>query len=381
MHLTFYNFLMSLLWGSLFFGAFCLLCRDASYIRAHGFKPLMFLFLLGFFRFFVTFELPFTWVIPSYRLLPAMQDAVREPYGVLSLSLRDLFILIWTAGALVLLVRLAWRLGRHNDVIQYLRRHANAPATAIAEALGREAGISGRCAVVTLSGLDSPAVCGFFSPTVLLPDMEFSEEQLRYILLHELAHFTNRDAWLKLIFEVLQALFWWNPLVYLVNKRLSYVFELRCDACAADKLTMRQRTEYAGTVLSVVKQAYRRGESRPEYAFSLGGTSCRKELISRMELLLSPGPMQKKLSPVLVSAALLLTLLSYCFVVQPSGSLPPEEDLIGTFEPDFENAYILHTAEGSYELYVDGELFQYLDTDLLRSSPISEIEIIEEAIP
>lgn len=380
MHLTFYNFLMSLLWGSLFFGVFCLLCRDASYIRAHGFKPLMFLFLLGFFRFFVTFELPFTWVIPSYRLLPAMQYAVREPYGVFPLSLRDLFILVWAAGALVLLVRLAWRLGRHNDVIQYLRRHANAPATAMAEALGREAGISGRCAVVTLSGLDSPAVCGFFSPTVLLPDMEFSEEQLRYILLHELAHFTNRDAWLKLIFEVLQALFWWNPLVYLVNKRLSYVFELRCDACAADKLTMRQRTEYAGTVLSVVKQAYRRSESRPEYAFSLGGTSCRKELISRMELLLSPGPLQKKLSPVLVSAALLLTLLSYSFVVQSAG-YPPEEDLAGTFEPDFENAYILHTAEGSYELYVDGELFQYLDTDLLRSSPISEIEIIEEAIP
>lgn len=354
MYLTIYNFLMSLLWGGLFFGGFCLLCRDTSYIRAHGFKPLLLLLLLGLVRSCLTFELPFTWVIPSSRFLPAIQQAVREPHGVLSLSLRELSILIWIAGALVLLIRLVWRLSRQNRAIRCLRRRAEPVATAMAEAMRREAWTAGRCAAVTIPGLDSPAVCGFFSPTVLLPDMEFSEEQLRYILLHELTHFSNRDAWLKLAIAVFQALFWWNPLVYLVGKRFSYILELRCDACTAARFSPEEKAEYADTVLYVTKQSCNPCAGKPEYAFSLAGMSRGKSLISRMELLLSPGSMRKKLSPAFVAAALLLTLLSYSFVVQPEG-YPPEEDLVGAYEITTENAQLIQTEDGDYELYIDGE--------------------------
>lgn len=380
MFLTIYNFLMSLLWSSLFLGMFCLLCRDASYIRSHGLKPLLFLLLLGFFRFCLTFELPFTRIIPSYRFLPAIQRAAREPCFAFLPSACELFLLAWMLVSLVLLIWLFLQLSRQNEDIRNLRRHANPAATAMAEELSRELNLSGRCTAVTVPGLDSPAVYGFFSPTVLLPDMELSEEQLRYILRHELFHFANRDAWLKLVFAVFRALFWWNPLVYPVGKRLSYLLELRCDACATEKFSQEQKLEYVDSVLSVVKQAYGSNAARPEYAFSLDGISGRQELTARMELVFSPNMRKKKLSPVLATAALLLLLLSYSFVIQPEGH-PPAEDLVGTFEIDVENAYILHTAEGGYELYVDGELFQYLNKALLRSSPINEIEIIEETVP
>lgn len=381
MYLTLYNFLMSLLWSSLFFGAFCFLCRKISFIRAHGVLPLMGLFLLGSFRSCLTFELPFTKVIPSYRLLPAIQQAVREPFGALHLSFRDLFVLVWMLVALLLLIRLALQISQQNEAVLHLRQHTVPAATAMAEALCQEAGISRRCAAVVLPGLDSPAVYGFFSPTVLLPDMEFSEEQLRYILLHELSHFRNHDAWLKLFTSVFKALFWWNPLVYLLDKNLDYALELRCDACATDRLSQEQKIEYGEAVLDLVKRRQALRTDRPDLVFSLDGRLSRKVISSRMELVFSPNMLRKKLSPLLAAAVVLILLLSYSFVIQPSGGLPPEEDLVGTFEPDFENAYILHTAEDNYELYVEGELFLHLNDDLLHSSPINEIEIIEENIP
>lgn len=357
MFLTIYNFLMSLLWSSLFFGVFCLLCRDASFVRSHGLRPLLFLLLLGFFRFCLTFELPFTKIIRSYCFLPAIQEAVREPCCTFLPAARDLFVLVWALVALVLLTRLFLRLIWQNKDIRKLRRHANPAATAMAKKLSQELGVSGRCIVVTTSGLDSPAVCGFFSPTVLLPDMELSEEQLRHILRHELFHFANRDAWLELVFAVFQALFWWNPLLYPVRKRFFYFLELRCDACATNKFSQEQKIEYVDTVLSVVKQAYSSNTAEPDYAFSLGKTSSERELTSRIELIFSPNMLKRKLSPALTAAALLFLLLSYSFVIQPLDDPPPAEDLAGVYQIAPENARLIQTADGDYELYIDGEYF------------------------
>lgn len=357
MFLTIYNFLMSLLWSSLFLGVFCLLCRDASFVRSHGLRPLLFLLLLGFFRFCLTFELPFTKIIRSYRFLPAIQEAVREPCCTFLPSARDLFVLVWALVTLVLLTRLFLRLFWQNENIRKLRRHANPAATTMAEKLSQELGVSGRCIVVTTSRRDSPAVCGFFSPTVLLPDMELSEEQLRHILRHELFHFANRDAWLELVFAVFQALFWWNPLLYPVRKRLSYFLELRCDACATNKFSQEQKIEYVDTVLSVVKQAYSSNTAEPDYAFSLGKTSSERELTSRMELIFSPNMLKRKLSPALTAVALLFLLLSYSFVIQPLDDPPPAEDLAGVYQIAPENARLIRTEVGDYDLYINGEYF------------------------
>ncbi len=365
MFLTVYNFLMTLLWSSLFFGMFCLLCRDASFVRSHGLRPLLLLLLLGFFRFCLTFELPFTKVIRSYRFLPAIQEAVRKPCGVLP-SVCDLFVLVWVLVALVLLTRLLLQLSRQNKDIHNLRRHANPAATAIAEKLSRELGISGCCIVVTTPVQDSPAVYGFFSPTVLLPDVELSEQQLRYILRHELFHFANRDAWLKLIFSAFQALFWWNPLFCPVGKRLSYFLELRCDACATNKLSQDEKLEYVDTVLSVVKQAYSSNTDKSDYAFSLGKISNKRQLTSRMELVFSPNMLKQKLSPALATVALLLLLLSYGFVIQPSGNPPPAEDLVGAYQITPENAQLILTEAGECELYIDGEYFCSPSDELLK---------------
>lgn len=379
MFLTIYNFLMSLLWSSLFVVAFCFLRRRPSFIRSYGLMPLICLLLLGFFRFFVTFEIPFTKIIPSYRFLPAIQRALRLPSGLFHLSYGRLLVLIWPAVSLLLLIRLCCGLISQNRAVNRLKRNGTAPAAAMADELGRALNISDNCTAVTMPGLASPAVYGFFSPTVLMPDMEIPEKELWYILRHELFHFANRDAWLKLFIAVFKVAFWWNPLVYLLDKSLEYVLELRCDACATAGFSPGQKIAYVETVLNLIKRTQRR-TGEPKLSFSLGGQLSRKELTSRMELIFSPNMRKKRLSPVLVAATLLLTLLSYSFVVQPAG-YPPEEDLVGTFEPNFESAYILHTVEGSYELYIDGELFQYLNKALLRASPINEIRIIEETTP
>ena len=76
-----------------------------------------------------------------------------------------------------------------------------------------------------------PVVWGILRPRLLLPAIagQWSEEQLRSVLLHELAHIKRRDALSQLLAQTACALHWFNPLVWLAVWRLHVERERACD--------------------------------------------------------------------------------------------------------------------------------------------------------
>jgi thiol-disulfide isomerase/thioredoxin len=70
-------------------------------------------------------------------------------------------------------------------------------------------------------------------PKIVLPlrlTAALDEQQVTMILAHELAHLRRRDHWIRIIELVATLLHWWNPLVWLVRRRLHQVEEQCCDA-------------------------------------------------------------------------------------------------------------------------------------------------------
>lgn len=78
--------------------------------------------------------------------------------------------------------------------------------------------------------LDTPMLMGLWRPCILLPEVELEEQQLRYVLLHELSHRRRRDLWLKFLLLVAKAVHWFNPLVWWMARRASADIEVACDA-------------------------------------------------------------------------------------------------------------------------------------------------------
>jgi TonB family protein len=72
---------------------------------------------------------------------------------------------------------------------------------------------------------------GHFRPRVMLPAAaaDWPEERLRVVISHELAHVRRGDWGTQLAAEFLRALFWFNPLVWIVCRRLRAESELACD--------------------------------------------------------------------------------------------------------------------------------------------------------
>src|SRR5262249_19802555 len=77
-----------------------------------------------------------------------------------------------------------------------------------------------------------PMVVGFQRPRIVLPEAfvgSWSQAQWEAILLHEAAHVARRDQWAVLAQRLAGVLYWWCPLVHLLNRRLDHLRENICD--------------------------------------------------------------------------------------------------------------------------------------------------------
>ena len=376
MRLTVYNLVMSLLWSSLCIVIFCLLRRNYAFIQKYGVFPLLVVLLLSLFRFFVPIEMPYAKLIYSYDFVPGLQELLRQSSGLFSLSYGALLVIMCAAVSVILASRLFLGIVAQKRTVSKLARLDSGEAEQAMEELLPETGRRLKYAVIVSPDVNIPSVTGFFSPTLLLPDIELSREELKYVMRHELCHFFDRDVWVKLFIGLFQAAFWWNPLVYGLKKDLDYVLELRCDAHAVRELNEAQRICYVEAVCSVIRQARGKDTAMPNYTLALSGRYGSDKLVERMKLVFSQNTVDHKLPVFFVCAMAVFLLASYAFVIQPS-SKPPLEDIDGCYEVSPETAYILYE-NGSYSLCVNGIVMVELDPGELDISPYDELEIKEE---
>jgi beta-lactamase regulating signal transducer with metallopeptidase domain/protocatechuate 3,4-dioxygenase beta subunit len=112
---------------------------------------------------------------------------------------------------------------------------------------------SRRVGIRVTDQLSNPAICGFWSPTILLP-RRFCEhvdrDQLNLVLIHELAHWKRFDLHVNCLQTVLQVLYFYNPLVWFAN---SMIRRLREEAVDETVLVASRSTpqQYGNTLLDV----------------------------------------------------------------------------------------------------------------------------------
>lgn len=99
----------------------------------------------------------------------------------------------------------------------------------------------------------SPFILGIVRPRVYLPSA-LSEEEMNYIIAHELAHLKRKDHWWKALGYLLLCIYWFNPLCYAAYALLCRDIELACDERAAREMTFQEKKEYSRILLSCAGQ-------------------------------------------------------------------------------------------------------------------------------
>src|SRR5439155_6743672 len=96
-------------------------------------------------------------------------------------------------------------------------------AMRIVDAARRGLGIQRRVEVVESPDIDVPALHGVFRPTLLLPEgmcQSFAADELRHVILHELAHLRRHDVAVNWLLSAVRAIHWFNPLAWFAVARI-----------------------------------------------------------------------------------------------------------------------------------------------------------------
>jgi len=99
---------------------------------------------------------------------------------------------------------------------------------------------------------------GFVRPRILLPEGlldSLRPDQLRFILLHELAHIKRLDIVVGWVATALQALHWFNPLVWYAFHRMRADRELACDAAVLSYTGKECSAEYGQTIIALLERS------------------------------------------------------------------------------------------------------------------------------
>ncbi len=124
-------------------------------------------------------------------------------------------------------------------------------------------------AFVTVEPL-MPAAFGIVEPCILLPSHLIetaSPEELELVAAHELSHLRRGDAWVGFLQLVTQAVWWFHPLVWWLNREIRRVREQCCDEEVLARLQCRPQ-QYARCLLNVLELKERFGPAEGLAAMS-----------------------------------------------------------------------------------------------------------------
>jgi len=91
-------------------------------------------------------------------------------------------------------------------------------------------------------------------PTIVLPNVNFTDNELYNILRHEVAHYYNRDFIIKAIFEFLCIMYWWNPFIFLLKKQFELWLEIHTDITAVKNLNSLERINYFDCLIKIARK-------------------------------------------------------------------------------------------------------------------------------
>ena len=159
--------------------------------------------------------------------------------------------------------------------------------------------------------IKTPCLIGVHKPKILLTgEVYVSPELYKYAILHEMAHYHNKDHFWNMARIFLCILYWWHPFVWYAAKCVAEDAELACDERVLKGKNVEERKNYGYALLKMIENA----QNKP-LCMTTSFSGSKKSMKQRIEAISHKRATRKY---ILFPALLVLVALLIAGCVYPS---------------------------------------------------------------
>lgn len=349
-HFSMTSLMMSILWGCVLISLCSLFLRKSQILYRVGSGFIVFLSLLAALRILLPYEYGYTISLYSHHIMPVICDFFRYSLGTflgIEWHIYSIFLFIWLSGSII---KSTYYLYSYIHFRRFVRTFIlpEEKASEYHRVLSQVCNMKVKFRFAKSKQITSPAITGFFHPVILLPDLDFTEQELSFIFLHETAHFKRLDLLIMAGLDLLSILYWWNPFVSLLKKEEAAASEMETDKQVLQHFSPEEQLDYLELLLKV--QRYQKEQNRSSFALSISSRTD-STLLARAKYMTNDSSHRSPFLIFLVGCSLFL--FSTLFIIEPS-SVDPEVEA-ETFSLEEESSgYLIKNPDGTHELYLDG---------------------------
>lgn len=333
--------------------------------------------LIIFVRMAIPVNFPFTYTILSYNFLPPVMDILSKPIEHTPLLVIDIMYIFWGAGSIIQFVKLFHHYIKDKQYYSFFCVDSLGDYSYLFEIISEYYAKPIKISIVPEPV--SPSIIGFFHPTLILPNIDdFSEEEIRYICIHEMGHLKNHHLWMTLLFEVVCCIQWWNPIIYVIKRDYALFLELSNDSLLLKTQKNFDTLNYAQLLLKVSKTISKSKKS------SLSDSLCfitkqRSTIDTRVSFIVDDRKIlqaNNQLKNVIHLFIIICIVLVSLFIVPESSSYEPGITIEDGTVVTTDNSYLIELEDG-FALYLQGEYMGILSPSEMPND-FKELPIYQE---
>ncbi len=166
----------------------------------------------------------------------------------------------------------------------------------------------------------TPCIIGIFNVRILLTDTTIllSNSELKSVIMHELSHYRRKDIWMNWLITLIQALYWFHPMMRRLVTYMKMDMEAATDSLALGKINDVKDKEYCDAIIHVAKLC----NAKKEYV--LGFVSAKDKLLDRIVTIKKKEDFEKHTVLMLIGTLMILFIM--LFVLSPTSYGNNEEN-------------------------------------------------------
>lgn len=238
--------------------------------------------------------------------------------NILNISWWQAGFMVWFVGAIASVM---YHIIKHYRFMKMVRRWSekitDKQILSLFQELKAEMGIKKRVSLY-LCPFGSPMIIGLIHPKLFLPTKNLEQDELRFILRHELVHYKRKDLLYKYLVIMATAIHWFNPIIYLIARSINMLSEISCDAAVVKSTDVDTRQSYSETLIGVVQY-----QSKLKTALSTNFYGSKKGVKNRITSIMD---IRKKRSGIIIACVIMVFTVGTGFIFTTTPVLAYSEE-------------------------------------------------------